>query len=342
MQLAVTALGGVSSVGLGILETCASVRAGFTRFEEEPNVFVQPPHDTPDMLEPAVTARVPELSPALLGEDRLDALAMAALRDLFATSRVGRGTWPRRTALLLAGPPATRAPRLAALPVRLAARLGLPDWAGAAVLTHGAAAAFELVAQAAAALAQGHADACLLLGVDSWLVGDALGGLDRAERLKSTRNVDGFVPGEGACALLLEPATAAGARALLRVGPVGLGHEPQPLTSDRQSSGAGLVSALRGTGGLGRPAPLVLCDLNGESYRAFEWGLVLARLAGDLEPAALVHPADCLGDVGAATGPFLLALACAAFLRGHAGAAHALAFTASDEGARSAIALAPA
>jgi 3-oxoacyl-[acyl-carrier-protein] synthase-1 len=56
----------------------------------------------------------------------------------------------------------------------------------------------------------------------------------------------------------------------------------------------------------------------------------------------LLHPADCLGDVGAATGGVLLGLAARAFERGYALASRALLFVASDDGARAALTIAAA
>jgi 3-oxoacyl-[acyl-carrier-protein] synthase-1 len=89
-----------------------------------------------------------------------------------------------------------------------------------------------------------------------------------------------------------------------------------------------------------RPADVVLCDLNGESYRATEWSYAMARTFRDGQAVPpLVHPADCLGDVGAATGGVLLALAAAAMKKGLAPWKTALVWCSSDNGERAACAV---
>ena len=61
------------------------------------------------------------------------------------------------------------------------------------------------------------------------------------------------------------------------------------------------------------------------------------RIAGHLQnPDAFVAPAECWGDVGAATAPLLLGLAVAAARRGHAAGPYSLVTTSGDGGLRGA------
>ena len=102
---------------------------------------------------------------------------------------------------------------------------------------------------------------------------------------------------------------------------------------------ATLVQALDKVLG-GEPFAWVACDLNGESERGREWGLCQVRLgARARELGALWHPADCWGEVGAATGALLAGLVCRAFERGYAPADRCVVWTGSDDGARTAVAL---
>ena len=88
----------------------------------------------------------------------------------------------------------------------------------------------------------------------------------------------------------------------------------------------------------GRRWDRVYCDLNGQSYRFAEWGLMRVRLSAELgDDLALVHPAECLGDVGAATGGVLVGCAVQALTRGYAGVPQVLLWTASDGGARASL-----
>jgi 3-oxoacyl-[acyl-carrier-protein] synthase-1 len=204
----------------------------------------------------------------------------------------------------------------------------------------------ELITVAGSLFQSREVERCILLGVDSYLTADRLEHLDGLYRVRSARNVDGFLPGEGASALLIEPparAQARGARALSKVAAVGLGAEPNTVASDRQSSGAGLCRAItsaleaRPRGAAPGGAAWVVCDLNGESYRSFEWGVAQTRLAERLgSPSALWHPADSFGDIGAATPGALIACAGAAFRRGYAPAPESIVYCASDGGLRAA------
>ena len=163
--------------------------------------------------------------------------------------------------------------------------------------------------------------------------------------MKSERGVDGFVPGEAASVVLLESERRARARSatiLARVEGLGRGREPNTRATERASTGAGLCAALEAAlRPLGPAQGLwVLCDLNGESDRAFEWGLAQARLGPLLAGSRAVdHPAHSLGDVGAASGGVLLACAATGFARGYAPAEHALLWTRSDDGGCSAALL---
>ena len=55
----------------------------------------------------------------------------------------------------------------------------------------------------------------------------------------------------------------------------------------------------------------IYCDINGERYRSEEWGFVCLRLSQYFDnPTAYRSPAECWGDMGAASGPLFAMLAC--------------------------------
>src|SRR6266567_2829976 len=83
-----------------------------------------------------------------------------------------------------------------------------------------------------------------------------------------------------------------------------------------------------------------ICDMNGEPYRADEYGFAVSRLAKRFVNASdFVAPADCWGDVGAASGPLFVSLLVAAGQRGYARATHNLVWTSSESGERCAAIL---
>jgi len=84
--------------------------------------------------------------------------------------------------------------------------------------------------------------------------------------------------------------------------------------------------------------PIIVCDLNGEPARMKEWGYTMVRLGAKLgaEPI-VIHPADCLGDLGAASGPVHVGLSILFLERHYAGHPSALVWSASDSGERMAV-----
>jgi 3-oxoacyl-[acyl-carrier-protein] synthase-1 len=81
-------------------------------------------------------------------------------------------------------------------------------------------------------------------------------------------------------------------------------------------------------------------DLNGESYRAREWGLSQVMLLEHFRRLKHIwHPADSLGDVGAASGAVLVSLAARAWDKEYAPAEKCLIFAGSDDGSRGALLL---
>ena len=190
----------------------------------------------------------------------------------------------------------------------------------------------------ASELLSSDVDQVIVAGVDSYLDFERLALLDENWELKSDRNADGFIPGEAAVALLFQTASQAARRNIrprLTIERVAFGEEPNVFASDYASTGVGLTEAIRGVAP--SRCPWVLCDLNGQSPRAFEWGTASVRLGAPLANVKkLEHPAECMGDIGAASGALLLACAAAAFERGYAPADQALMWTASSTPLRAA------
>jgi len=77
------------------------------------------------------------------------------------------------------------------------------------------------------------------------------------------------------------------------------------------------------------------CDMNGEPYRAEEYGFATLR-AGEalMKTAEFEAPASNWGDVGAASGPLYFALAEAAARKGYAPGPITAMFTSSESGER--------
>jgi 3-oxoacyl-[acyl-carrier-protein] synthase-1 len=341
MSLCITGYGAVTAVGSGAAQTAAAVRAGIARFREHPYHYAQA--DPPYAGEPERLACAPvAFLDALDREpDRLLRLALAPLAELVEQARLGRDDLAGAGLFLAARPPLAGLPEWGlddGLLPELVRRAALRPFA-AARLVRGATGFFQALALAAEAIAGGACRGALVGGVDSWLDEASVLHFDAAGRLKSARNRDGFIGGEAAALVWLETPERARQRGVPSLGTVVAtprAHEARPLAGDRQSSGEALTAVLRAALAVVGAAPFwVIADLNGESYRAFEWGVTQARLGRAVAGLrGLWHPADCLGDVRAAAPPVHLVLACEAFRKRYAPAPHALLFAGEDDGER--------
>jgi len=184
-------------------------------------------------------------------------------------------------------------------------------------------------------------------GVDSYLADDTLEELDATEQLKSARHPWGFIPGEAAGAFVAATRRSAEKLGLDIRGTVagtGVGREECVIHSDRTCLGRGLTDALqkalRPLEGSGEKVHQTYCDFNGQPYRSHEFGYTVTRVArAFVDSSDFTAPADCWGDVGAATGPLLLMLAAVAGRKGYARGPRVLAWTSSDGGERAAALL---
>jgi len=144
----------------------------------------------------------------------------------------------------------------------------------------------------------------------------------------------------------VEKAEDAAARRVPVLGVVdalAFGREERPLSGDRNATGRGLSEVFRRLAAPEEPARWVVGDLNGESYRGYEWGLVAARDAEIVRvPAGPWHPADCVGDLRAAGGALNLLVACRALHKGYAPAPGCIVYGADDGEGRAACRVRPA
>lgn len=155
----------------------------------------------------------------------------------------------------------------------------------------------------------------LVGAVDSYQDSLLLSKLSKERRILAVGMSDGFVPSEAACCLLV--ATEQGmrqlnVRSLGYVSRPGFANEPGHHYSEAPYKGEGLDASWKQvlTNRQGHPVNTLFSSMNGEHFWAKELGVSVSRNSQQLDPEmAHVHPADCLGDIGAATAPVLIALA---------------------------------
>jgi 3-oxoacyl-[acyl-carrier-protein] synthase-1 len=186
--------------------------------------------------------------------------------------------------------------------------------------------------------------------VDSYLAPETLRWLETTDQLHGAgtlNNAWGFIPGEGAGAVLLVTENALNRLNLEPLGQVlsvGRGFEQNRIKTPTVCIGEGLTTAFRDAlAALPQRAKVtdVYCDMNGEPYRADEFGFAALRTKEFFESASdFVAPADCLGDVSAASASLALVLATLAAKKSYAKGSYAFLWASSETGERGAALLA--
>lgn len=179
---------------------------------------------------------------------------------------------------------------------------------------------------------------CLVGGLDSHLGPERLETIDYSGRLHSVNNSWGFTPGEAAGFNLLASGCVV---ERLRLSPlaevraVATGKEEKLLGTKTVCIGEGLSAAFRGALNGEELISHSYCDLNGETYRADEFGFAVCRTSQYFQDAgSFTAAAECWGDVGTASGPLQVALATSAWARGYAKGRVAFCWSSSAHGPR--------
>lgn len=204
------------------------------------------------------------------------------------------------------------------------------------------------IQMAAQKISSGEAEIGVVGAVDSYHDPDTLEWLDGAGLLMSSANRNGFPPGEAAGACVLSSTATAkrlGLPILARVTSASTSIEAQSIRSSGVCIGEGLSAAIsNAVSAHALPAEKIAatyCDLNGERYRSEEFTYTILRVQDFFVSAHdYLCPADCWGDVGAASGPLFASLAIEARRREYAKGRFSLLWAGSESGYRSALVLA--
>ncbi len=348
-SVVITGMGLMTSVGHNAPQSLTSIRAGITRFSEIPQYV--PVVREPGMYfpEPAIGSPVTGVTDGLEGIERLLAMSVPALKEAISDANL-EGNDLQETMILVAGgqrPDIMDGSRQATVFVpRLASRASGFSFAGHSYFPQGNVGFLLALKKGIELLNHGRCKCCIIGGVDSWLDTETLSWLDKVRRLKSESNVDAFIPGEGAAFAVIElKKNALGKKKKIyaKISTVVSKEEKHTIWSDTVCTAEGLSFCLKSiSNGLIKKdmyPDAVLCDLNGESYRSTEWGYALTKSFQDKcpVPPIVIHPADCFGDVGSATGGILLT--CTAFLmkKDYANWDSAIIWCSSDNGERAAV-----
>lgn len=223
----------------------------------------------------------------------------------------------------------------------LAARLRTQLHGGSRVFAAGSTGVLRAIAHARSLLAAGRARACLVAGVDSLTGMDCLDQLDADERLKTTGNPDGLIPGEAAACLMVAPAGPRPPPDAVLIRGIGFAHEPVGIKDERPILGVALAAAINAAladaGLTMADVDFRIADVTGERYGMNEANYALGRT---LKMRKLhfdfLHLGDCVGAIGAASAAAMLAYLKYLFDQGRSPHPGALCHCSSDTGDRAA------
>ncbi len=317
-EIVVVGIGMITPVGGDVVQTFTSIRAGLSAFNElswldkayEPFVMAAVPDEALPELEGEITKETGLTS----RESRMLKLAGTAIQEAVA-SIAPKGPVP----LFLGFPENETTIKIdhPAFLKRLTKQAKLEiDFSKSELIPKGRAAGLLALQKGIELLAKGKDKLVIIGGVDSYKDLYILGTLDMEARVKTSQNLDGFIPGEGAGFLVLttaQHALATDLKPLCKVSGVATGFEEGHLYSEEVYKGEGLAEAVGKIFENGsspkEPIQTVFAGFNGESHWAKEWGVAFLRNRSRFaENHAIEHPADCFGDTGAASGPLMIGL----------------------------------
>ena len=341
--ICIVGFGARTPVGLSAPASAAAVRAGISRLGEHPYMIDR-------AGEPMIVARASYLFDDVTGVQRFVELALPAIDE--ASTPLNRFAGQLPPIPLILGLPSQRP----GLPMNLTTEVAshFTNMANEAckissveTISCGHSAGLMAIEEGCQKIRNGSIELCLAGGVDSYLEPDTLEWLDEAEQLHSERNKWGFAPGEGSGFCLLASPRAVEKYRLAVLGKAlaaATAKEPSLIKTDSVCIGEGLTKAFQQTlqvlAASKQKVDQTICDMNGERYRADEYGFTTVRTSEYFgEAGNFLAPADCWGDVGAASGPLFINLAVCAAQRGYAKGPFTLVWTSSEGGERSAALL---
>jgi 3-oxoacyl-[acyl-carrier-protein] synthase-1 len=331
MSLRIEAAGLIASVGLSRAAVCAAMRAKVA------NPCELRYHD--DGNEPLIGHRV-DWDRRVRGVDRLAQLGAWAVRQCLEARPAL--AWSR-VPLLLCLAERGRADGPDERPAAVARALWhlLPPMdAARSALFEGPTGMAAALLRARHEIEHGTADAVLVAATDSLLHHACLSHFEAQRRLLTSRNSDGFMPGEGAAALLVT--AHGGSHPGLRIAGIGMAHEPAHVDSGEPLRADGLRDAMRhaleDAGAATADFDYTVSDAAGEQYAFKEGSLAVSRtLRVPKATFEFWQPAESVGHCGAALPLMALALADDAAARGYAPGRWAMLHFGDDGGSRSAI-----
>ena len=332
--IAILSAGLVTSVGHSAPATCAAVRAKIalpveTRYSDGSGQWL--------------LAHQVSLPRPWRGVSKLAAMASMAMSE--ALTGVKASDRPAIPLLLCVAEP-ERPGRTEGLDDRLLQMVGASSGfslaRGSRVVADGRVSVARALYEARRLLLAGSHSYVAIVAVDSLISWPTLKTFLAQDRVLTSRNSNGFMPGESAGALLVS--IPDGRPGLLCHG-IGFGSERATIDSGLPLRADGMVEAVQqaldDAGAKMHDLDFRISDLSGEQYYFKEAALTLARTLKQRKATFDIwHPAESVGETGAAIGALMLAVAEAGCRKGYATGKAMLAHFSGDTGSRAACVLA--
>lgn len=331
--IAILASGMVTGVGLTAASTCAAIRCAVSNFTE--TRFMDKGGEW------IIGAQVP-LDEPWRGRTKLVKMVVPAIKECLATLD---GIPSTKVPLFLCVAEPERPGRLEGLDQTLLMEvqvdLGVQFHPESKVIAEGKVGGATALALARQWLYSRRSDYCLIAGVDSYLVAGTLAVYEEQTRLLTSQDHDGFIPGEAGAAILVGVPHRAKGISIQCLG-IGSGHEQSAVLSEKPLKADGLVTAIKAAltdAGCGMgDLDFRIADLSGEQYGFKEATLAFTRILRQRKEHFYIwHPADCVGEVGAAIIPVMLGILLASRRKNYSLGSMVLCHAARESGERMAL-----
>lgn len=332
--LAITGVGMVTGVGLNAPTTCAAIRCTIDNFQE--TRFMDSGGEW------IMGCEVP-LEQPWRGKTKLIKMASAAIIECLTNNQQ---LLPQATPLLLCLSEHERKGRVIdddnQFFLDLQAELKLEFHEKSRVIAKGHVSVAVALKHAQQLLQEINIKHVLIAATDSMLVWPTLAHYQENERLLTSQNSNGFIPGEAGAALVIEPLHAKPEPQLICHG-LGFGVEKAHVESEEPLRADGLTTAIKDSlsdAGYGESKlDFRITDISGGHYSFKEASLAFSRInrTNERKEFDIWHPADCIGDVGAVIGPVMIAVLKSACEKNYSNGNHILAHLGNDDGKRSAM-----
>ncbi len=333
-ELKIAGLGMVSTLAIGAELNAAAMRCGYNGF-----IMQKATSDDHEILP---MARTP-IDEKIRGNKRLNAMLVMALeeaiRNLPEKISVPLYLCLSQDDKLLTDQ--DRLPETAYEAIQASSFAHKIDYENTKQFTVGRVSFAYAVQYAEKQLESGKHQYVMVVGVDSLTGTQRYSYYQAQRRVLAQDNPDGFIPGEAAVALLLTQEDIGVTTQILGMS---TSNEPHPIDGDKPVTGNGLTDAInQAVEKSGIPVSETdfrISSVSGEAYFFRETAIVHGRtMDNPRQEHPLWHPADHIGEVGAAVGGAMVVMAHYAFEKGYAPGKRALCQLSNDDQHRAAFIL---